>query len=298
MEQSVENTKLKPPLSLVINAVLLIGVCLWVTGSLAYSMIVSENPFMLLGGLFFVLVPPGIGIFQYFSVFRGKTTVATLLAILLIAPGVITMLWFVSILHGNGYKPDLEVLTLLCVSLFLFYSATVNLLWAKKHNNAIKIGQLTATPIPGTKILDCIIIAAFVIALAGGTVLGFKNYGKYESGENAATVKWLPVSATNISYYLRPSFTAYEFDIPEDDFKALASNKKWEIKPIADKEMDIPRWNHFIKSSRIEDDESYYEPRPVIKQGYYYECRYEDGGGTTVYYDSEKQRAYYQSNPR
>lgn len=124
--------------------------------------------------------------------------------------------------------------------------------------------------------------------------------------ENVPSVDWLPASASNVSYYKSYSFTAYEFDIAEQDFKAWAWVK---LEPIT-QPVTVFRY-----SSRNEYQASY-PPNATQAQidaietanenlrgkkvftGLYYESRTNSGRGVTFVYDRAAGRGYFQSNPR
>lgn len=126
-----------------------------------------------------------------------------------------------------------------------------------------------------------------------------------ETGENVATVSWLPSSAKNVSFYKSYSWRAFEFDINENDFRQWAA--QWNLKEI-DKAESIQRYNYwnFLKekhSSQTEDDmNAYFETKKrciaAVNKGLYDSKTYGNGGGYHVVFDRERQRAYFQSCPR
>jgi len=126
-----------------------------------------------------------------------------------------------------------------------------------------------------------------------------------ETGENFAKVNWLPPSAKNVSYYKSYSWTAFEFDINEVDFRQWAT--LWMLKEI-DKEQTICRYSYlnFLKekqSAKTENDWIAYENAKkihlaIVSKGLYDSKIYHNGGGYNVVFDRDKQRAYFQSNPR
>lgn len=84
--------------------------------------------------------------------------------------------------------------------------------------------------------LKGLLIAVTVLACGFGLVRSLLHV---ETAENVARVHWLPTSASNVSYYKSYSFTAYEFDIPERDFRAWSY---WEVRPIG-KPIEVARYN-------------------------------------------------------
>jgi hypothetical protein len=122
-----------------------------------------------------------------------------------------------------------------------------------------------------------------------------------DTGENVKTVKWLPSDAKNISYYKTYSWTAFEFDIPEPSFNQWI-NKKWVMKPVG-KDHSIMRYcssngNHRTCSCYQQCNNPKEKCIAVITNGVYDSQRWSNGGGYSVVFDRDAQRAYYQSNPR
>jgi len=122
-----------------------------------------------------------------------------------------------------------------------------------------------------------------------------------EIGMNEKKVSWLPDAATNVSYYKSYSFTAYEFDISEEDFKKWAW--KWDVKKI-DKPVKVGRYTRRTllmpdDPDEVEYDEYQNEVWAKIKVGYYYTTPPRgNGGGTSVAYNLFTGRAYFYSTPR
>lgn len=123
-----------------------------------------------------------------------------------------------------------------------------------------------------------------------------------DKGENVKSVKWLPSDAKNVSYYKTYSWTAFEFDMPEQSFNKWI-NKKWMMKPI-EKEHLIERsclrnGNHKTCSCYQKECNNPKEKCfALITNGVYDSQRWSNGGGYNVAYDRDAQRAYYQYNPR
>lgn len=132
--------------------------------------------------------------------------------------------------------------------------------------------------------------------------LGMWSNAHPETGVNVKTVDWLPPEATNISYYKTYSWRAYEFDMDEESFKRWA--RRWDLKPIKEEET-ITRYSYtsFLKQSRNYRNAKVYEAEEkkhvaTVSTGLYDREIRRNGGGYHVVYDREKQRAYFQSNPR
>jgi hypothetical protein len=138
-----------------------------------------------------------------------------------------------------------------------------------------------------------------VIALVSvtlGLYLLSNNYlTSYEYAENVETVDWLPDTATNISYFKSYLFTAYEFDISEEEFLKLAEKKGWKVKKI-NQTKRVLRYTYGVNQKNNTSKKTNTEA--IIDSGYYYNKRFSNGGGITVVYDNEKQTAYFQSDPR
>jgi hypothetical protein len=122
-----------------------------------------------------------------------------------------------------------------------------------------------------------------------------------ETGENVEYVKWLPKSASNVSYYRSYSFTAYEFDISEADFLAWSF---WKMQPIT-KPVSVIRYsytNHppyLSQTPTSEELEQWYSQcHATVSNGWWYERRQSNGGGVSVAYDRKKGRAFVQTSPR
>ena len=164
------------------------------------------------------------------------------------------------------------------------------------------------------------LVVLLVAGLAGlGALLYEANreMGKVETGENVARVDWLPASARNVSFYRSYSFTACEFDIPEQEFLAWAAGEGCAVQRIPaggkrtvtryhwyDRRLtypaDPPEDASFAELQKWAADVERYRATQYqqIEHGYFYEYRQDDGGGTTVGYDADAGRAYYQSSPR
>lgn len=128
-----------------------------------------------------------------------------------------------------------------------------------------------------------------------------------ESGENVKSVDWLPKEATNVSYYKTYSYTAFEFDISEEGFKRWASRWNFEktktpkgISRYNRITVKMPKFDNKDSDKSMEEFDKYRSTvGATISNGYYYSTPPRgNGGGTYVAYDSDKGRAYYQSNPR
>ena len=151
-----------------------------------------------------------------------------------------------------------------------------------------------------------------ILALASVLLLGYGGYRgltDFETAENVEHVDWLPDAAHNISYYRSYSFTAYEFDISEDEFLRWTEDQGWKAEKVQSP-VDILRYSTMTAkfpgdhSSNLESERSAeFEQwerltRKTITDGYYYDYRQRNGGGVTVGYDLTSGRAYCQTSPR
>jgi len=131
-----------------------------------------------------------------------------------------------------------------------------------------------------------------------------KNIGKIETKENISDLSQLPSwvnvpdSAKNISYCkIFWLYSGYEFDIPEDEFLKWA--QKWPIQKITEPETFVSYLRYTLPQPDRNDPNKFqeYESKAyvLIHNGYYFhkESENQNGGGTYVAYDKDKQRAYY-----
>jgi hypothetical protein len=132
-----------------------------------------------------------------------------------------------------------------------------------------------------------------------------RNPSAVSTANTVPTVAWLPSSATNISYYRSYSFTAYEFDIPETEFRAWSRCELAEI----DDPVTITRYTRATStrpspSPNPTDDEikafveAEAEQSATIDDGLYYERTQANGGGERVAYDRKLGRGFYVYTPR
>ena len=120
--------------------------------------------------------------------------------------------------------------------------------------------------------------------------------------------KWLPEEATNISYYQRRygigAFRDFEFTVSKEGLLKWAKESNYPVEKITDYPFAIRRYTRNIKKyynvdtdnmSAEEFDKYFYNTlEKKIKSGYKYEKRYGNGGGTSVGFDLDESRAYFQ----
>ena len=169
------------------------------------------------------------------------------------------------------------------------------------------------------KILKTILIVVVVIILSPiilGVLLmgGISWSNKHPSiGESLPKVDWLPAAASNVSFYKSYSFTAYEFDIPEEGFVTLGQERSWDLSEIGDTGCRV--WTYRMggemkaqttalrldlsAEARVAEKRRQQEiNEPTVTNGLAYQVRQPNGGGITAVYDRTKKRAYVQTNPR
>jgi hypothetical protein len=167
---------------------------------------------------------------------------------------------------------------------------------------------------------EAVVLSGYLL-LAGSCVLRF-SYLIYDStrppeiGENVQSVDWLPNEATNIYYYRKPAFGAYEFKISEAGFRewaetsAFSSSEYHFYQPVVDL-MDIEdksttqimRYSEFIspKDDSVEQHEKLEHREPTyinITNGLYGTLIFGNGGGYSIGYDRDTGTAYWEFTPR
>ena len=170
----------------------------------------------------------------------------------------------------------------------------------KMHQKGFKIAILVM-------LLSPIIIAMLWIGSASW------SNSNPSMGENVAKVDWLPDAASNVSFYKSYSSTAYEFEIPEEDFVALGQEKKWKLLEIEGNALRVFTYRSIGKmrekytdpAPEFATEEHIAEYRrqqeiiePTVTNGLVYQVSGQNGGGITVVYDRTKKRAYVSASPR
>lgn len=138
----------------------------------------------------------------------------------------------------------------------------------------------------------------FKILFCIGLMLCSGCDNKAEYGEDLSSVSWLPESASKISYYRSYNYTAYEFDISEEDFFLWVKENQWDVSEITEP-VTISRYNYYLIEESKDDPQFWEKVFVVVKTGYFYQWeRGQSGGGIDLAYDSIINRVYYQYNPR
>ena len=261
--------------------------------SMMVSVIFSmQSPFAMMGALFSCQITFIVVLLEYWAAFKRSLNALKILVAVLIAGVVFCLFALVSstIEMLSGETPDIAfviVFSSVCVPIiaYLSFSIYLNTRYAKE------IRDMKSTPVAKKSRFKVYHILLLIFLFSSiGAVFGYREHGKYDYAQNVESVSWLPPTASNVSYYKSYFFTAYEFNIPEKDFLALAKKKKWHVKAI-EEPFPIMRYNYIVESSGE-------EKRVYISNGYFFEHRRRDGGGVSVAFDSIENKAYFQSSPR
>ena len=164
--------------------------------------------------------------------------------------------------------------------LIIFFAISGLLLFAGHRKTAIGVG-----------IVGLCIISIPLLWIGSASLLNSQP----EFVEHSPHEKWLPESARDISYLKSYSYTAYEFTIEEAEFKKYALENEWDLKEI-NEEKRIARYLRFAEFVGRSSNSS--DSYATVKRGLWYEVRLRNGGGISVAYDRDSQRAYIQKSPR
>ena len=135
-----------------------------------------------------------------------------------------------------------------------------------------------------------------VLILGMGLIASALWTSDYKTTLHTAKIDWLPSSATDISHKIRTGFGAaeqIECTLPEKDFLALAAAKEWKIEP-AEQCMASLRIQELQKLRIIPN----IGPVDVVLKGYKYQSIASNGGGISVWYDTDLQRMIYATSHR
>jgi hypothetical protein len=147
--------------------------------------------------------------------------------------------------------------------------------------------------------LKHLLLAIVLVSVALGLL---RAVSVADVGEHHGRVSWLPECATNVSYIRSYSFTAYEFDMPEDEFLGWAV--RWKVQPVSTPSK-IRRYTTMSSrlpplssDSSLDDWRDRAVQEVTISDGFFYESRSGSRGGVCVGYDRTRGRVYFQANPR
>ncbi|MBR2910939.1 MAG: hypothetical protein IKC05_04965 [Lentisphaeria bacterium] len=120
-----------------------------------------------------------------------------------------------------------------------------------------------------------------------------------EIKQNIPEYKTWNTTLRNASFFNSYTVTAWEGEIKEKDFLAMAKRNSWDIKPL-----DKPFILDHYASGLIRQYQEKKAGRRVVPQavdvadGYSFNRRQSNGGGTLVVWDKLRQKVYIISNPR
>ena len=149
-------------------------------------------------------------------------------------------------------------------------------------------------------------LTVFSVAIVVWGMLGIREMSTVRTGENVDHVSWLPNSASNISYFLSYSFTAYQFQITEFEFVDWCPEELSEITaPLTistwqARMVDTPLPNS--TTTAIEHEKLVREFESLtsvtVTNGLFYEKWYRNGGCSIYVFDRDSSVGYRQSSPR
>ena len=163
----------------------------------------------------------------------------------------------------------------------------------------------TVQTVQSTRFDWYLLAAVIILIIAGNIVYHVYYYNRFEFAENVLTVKWLPETAKNISYYKDRQVDVYEFSISEAEFLKWANAKRLDAKRIEGDPVNIPRYRFYadvpIEGLENMNEEEQYEmwnslTKTIINVGYVFETKSSEGEkGNAGGYDLDTRRAYYRS---
>ena len=117
--------------------------------------------------------------------------------------------------------------------------------------------------------------------------------------QNVPEYKTWNTTLRNASFFNSYVWTAWEGEISEKDFLAMAKHNSWDIKPL-NKPFILDRSaSELIRQHQAEKAGRRVVPHAVdVAGGYSFNRRQSNGGGTLVVWDKLRQKVYIISNPR
>ncbi len=143
----------------------------------------------------------------------------------------------------------------------------------EKNRTMLKITLIIATVLYSLAIVYLIVYMTFSMLFSDRRP-GF--------GENEKHVPWLMEEASDVSYYLSYSFTAYEFTITEENFRKYLSKRN--LKEIT-QPVTLRRYNHPYEQTTVTIDEGLYTEESGMR------------GSFKVAFDRKNNRAYFEESP-
>lgn len=137
---------------------------------------------------------------------------------------------------------------------------------------------------------------ACILILLMGLIASAFWTSDYKTTLHTAKIDWLPSSATDVSQKIRTGFGAseqIECTMPEKDFLALAAAKEWKVEPAEQCAASL-RIQELPKLRTV----PVVGPVDILLRGYKYQSIASNGGGVSVWYDSDLQRMIYATSHR
>lgn len=154
-------------------------------------------------------------------------------------------------------------------------------------------GRLSRIKKKAQRYIGGILVFLFCVLLVGSCCISILQSGRPEIKKHQKYVDWLPVTASDISYYRKGGFGGeliYECAIPKDSFLQLAKERTWELKEVQN--VKIP----YIYAPLLGIESNKFDNS--IKNVLFYEKRLNNGGGTKVVYDLDSNRLLFYSSNR
>ncbi len=145
--------------------------------------------------------------------------------------------------------------------------------------------------------------AVILLIVVGNVIYHVFYYDNYEFAENVESVKWLPQSANNISFYMYRDSNIYEFSMEEKDFLAWVKDQGLKVKKIESGAVAMARYSFYADLANEEmenmSEEEQYEKwkertQVSIDNGYIFEGKSEDRINLGSY-DIIEKKVYYKS---
>ena len=119
-----------------------------------------------------------------------------------------------------------------------------------------------------------------------------------ERATHLPRVDGLPASASDITYAKRTGFgwyLTYECSLPESDFQSLAQKEDWPVRDATN--VNISGWRSGLNLPELSTNE-FGLPSSMVERALFFKRRYQNNGGTTVIYDRQRQRLFFNESHR
>ncbi|MDF9826399.1 hypothetical protein M2103_001196 [Ereboglobus sp. PH5-5] len=143
------------------------------------------------------------------------------------------------------------------------------------------------------KIIIGMVIAGFLL-VAGLCGLFYRELNRREAGEHVANVRYLPKSASDITYVKIMFCEEYEFAISESEFVQFAKKKGRILQEIQEPKSVRPIliWPE-KRNKEIQSLADYESTEVKADKGLFHQEQRNNGGGYTFLYNRDTGRAYY-----